>query len=86
MHYQKRTTESLCGPEPPGEFLSTGENIAEKLQAYPDAVSTEDKEAYKDFVLGFSPPELTAAQISISEKVFPEDWKAYLAFHFGETA
>jgi hypothetical protein len=82
MQYYTRTTESLPEPEPPCEF----QNITEKLRACPDPVSTEDKAAYRDFVLSLSPDELTAAQIGILEKVFPEDWKAYLQFHFGETA
>jgi hypothetical protein len=82
MQYQTHTIDCPRKAEPLGDFL----NIAERLRLCPDAVSTEDKEAHKDFVLSLSPPELTAAQISISEKVFPEDWKAYLAFHFGEPA
>ena len=77
-----RTTESLPRPEPSGEFP----NIAEKLRTCPEAVSTEDKEAYKDFVLSLTPPELTLAQIGILEKAFPADWKAFSEFHFGETA
>jgi hypothetical protein len=82
MQYHTHAIESLPRPEPPGAFL----NIAENLRACPEAVSTDDKEAYKDFVLSLSPPELTTAQIDILEKVFPADWKAYSEFHFGESA
>ena len=65
MQSHTRIAESRFEPEPPGEF----QNITEKLRACPDAVSTEDKAAYKDFVLSLSPPELTLAEIGILEKV-----------------
>jgi hypothetical protein len=66
--------------------LGAYRSLLHRLETGYGHVSQEEKEAFRDLVLGMSPGEGTRQEYELVEKLFPQDWKSFWEFHCGEDA
>jgi hypothetical protein len=79
MQYEPPPLLNLPSPEQLEHFRA----LSSILQHHPDELKSQEKEAFRDLVLGLSPGVAENWEISWVEKAFPLDWRKYLEAHLG---
>jgi hypothetical protein len=69
---------------PSWEQLENYRTLTAILLNNPHGLSTEELEAFKSVLFSLNPGSLTLDEVTIVERVFPDDWKGYCSFHFCE--
>jgi hypothetical protein len=69
---------------PTWEQLENYRTLTAILLDNPQRLSAEELEAFKSVLFSLDPGCLTLDEVTIFERVFPEEWKGFCSFHFGE--